>query len=951
MKKAMRFVCLFLAGLMLLLSASCRQEALRSNQAAQSGALSGGALGEDGYVISDGSSLGTAVPGDLGNMRYADSSFVAGLDSRFETAKNAILTSPNTTYTATGEGKVYYVSSSEGNDANDGLSPQTPWKTIGKVNSEALPAGSVILFKRGDEWNREGRLNSKSNVTFSAYGEGAKPVFSWYIDASNTGDWENVGGNLYVYAGAYESGTPYDYDGKDISADHPNLNNIPGSYLTSTDYDCDDIGNIIFNDDEGWGVKITKKNATNESVALGTVPTGFGYLTHHSGAFENQNDLSQHLEFYHNSAESRLYLYCEGGNPAEVFKNIKLVLKEYLFFGATADVCHDVTLDNLAFKYTGCHGVSLNQCVNVTIQNCEIAWCGGSIQEYTFGEREEPTRFGEGIQNWGNCNNFKVLNNYIHQIYDGATSSQQSADENLQSCLVQNVEVSENCYENNSQCIEFWMDLTPTQGGDSYKFKDWDISDNLMRKAGYGFGATRPAADVGAAVFFNDSLGMPKPNYENVKMSKNTAWGSREGIVGGLGWNTAQYNLVDNVFVQEYGGLIGKLAKDFDNIVELKSALYKYDTTTIAMLLGRNIFGQNTFYYTYPTVERAPGGGTVSPIGSGVYYTFDGLKVYQTNPEGLLGTTYKTNSGMVLYNWNNQATLTADADGNLQLKHNAGANIELTFIKDFSYPKHPQHGNFFDISAVSIRYKILNNQNYVGTNQTLTIHGGAGSAIATSDAFPIPQNDVWIETVLPVSTGDDANKLGWWGKTPNYMNHKIVFPELTSGSTIVIDYIGLYHSEAEARLAQVERNAKHELIGNHDAVKLSGAQTKTEAGDKTVRFVGVIDNYNDAAYSEFGFKIKVNGKTATAKIENYVYNTVLENGNPKEIPASFVTGQGENTKYFTFCVRDIPESACTEGKLTFEVCSYAKINDADICGPTAVFEYDYANQTVKQVTS
>ncbi|MES3036600.1 MAG: right-handed parallel beta-helix repeat-containing protein, partial [Bdellovibrionota bacterium] len=43
-------------------------------------------------------------------------------------------------------GATYYISP-VGNDANDGLSKEKPWKTIDKVNSSNFRAGDAILFK------------------------------------------------------------------------------------------------------------------------------------------------------------------------------------------------------------------------------------------------------------------------------------------------------------------------------------------------------------------------------------------------------------------------------------------------------------------------------------------------------------------------------------------------------------------------------------------------------------------------------------------------------------------------------------------------------------------------------------------------------------------------------------------------------------------------------------
>ena len=43
---------------------------------------------------------------------------------------------------------VYYVDP-DGSDANDGLSPQTAWQTIGRVNGFSFAGGDSVLFEGG----------------------------------------------------------------------------------------------------------------------------------------------------------------------------------------------------------------------------------------------------------------------------------------------------------------------------------------------------------------------------------------------------------------------------------------------------------------------------------------------------------------------------------------------------------------------------------------------------------------------------------------------------------------------------------------------------------------------------------------------------------------------------------------------------------------------------------
>ena len=99
-----------------------------------------------------------------------------------------------------GSGTTYYIDSASGDDANDGKSEGTAWRTIEKVNSQEFEPGDRILFKAGGEWiapesdgglnadiddDEDGRpdvwLNPKGSGTeddpiiIGAYGEGELP--------------------------------------------------------------------------------------------------------------------------------------------------------------------------------------------------------------------------------------------------------------------------------------------------------------------------------------------------------------------------------------------------------------------------------------------------------------------------------------------------------------------------------------------------------------------------------------------------------------------------------------------------------------------------------------------------------------------------------------------------------------------------------------------------------
>ncbi|MEM1552847.1 MAG: hypothetical protein QXH03_09315, partial [Candidatus Bathyarchaeia archaeon] len=98
-------------------------------------------------------------------------------------------------------GRAFFVSSSSGDDRNDGLSPQSAWRSLDKVNSAQLLPGDRVLFKRGDVWR--GQLIPQSGdegapIVYGAYGEGEKPLLLGSVSRNKPSQWEKVGDNLWA---------------------------------------------------------------------------------------------------------------------------------------------------------------------------------------------------------------------------------------------------------------------------------------------------------------------------------------------------------------------------------------------------------------------------------------------------------------------------------------------------------------------------------------------------------------------------------------------------------------------------------------------------------------------------------------------------------------------------------------------------------------------------------
>jgi hypothetical protein len=89
----------------------------------------------------------------------------------------------------------YYLSSSTGNDNNNGSQNQ-PWKTLSKISNTTLGPGDTVYFKKGDTFRGHYVVNGsgteQSPITFTAYGTGNQPVISGSDHDDGGGDYREA---------------------------------------------------------------------------------------------------------------------------------------------------------------------------------------------------------------------------------------------------------------------------------------------------------------------------------------------------------------------------------------------------------------------------------------------------------------------------------------------------------------------------------------------------------------------------------------------------------------------------------------------------------------------------------------------------------------------------------------------------------------------------------------
>lgn len=259
-------------------------------------------------------------------------------------------------------GTAYYVSPN-GNDTNDGKSPQSAWKTLGKVNGSNYNAGDVVLFERGGEWR--GQLTAQSGVAYSAYGTGDKPI----INAS-----------MMNYANASWK-----------------LTNTPNVYECEKTF-ATDPGLLVF--DGG------KEHAFKQ------IPGHLGY----EAGYEN---LAEDLDFIHDQTTKKIYLRSNSGNPAERFNSIEVNEGKH----GIRITGNNIQIDNITVKHAGFHGIGSGTVSGLYVTNCEFYWIGGSIQ----GGSGYGTRYGNAVEVYGGCDDFLMDHNYVYQAYDAGLTHQYSS--------------------------------------------------------------------------------------------------------------------------------------------------------------------------------------------------------------------------------------------------------------------------------------------------------------------------------------------------------------------------------------------------------------------------------------------------------------------------------------------------------------------------------------------
>lgn len=404
-----------------------------------------------------------------------------------KTAREAILNSPTTitkgetlilgeTYTGT----AYYVSNS-GNDNNDGKSPETPWATMDKVIKAKLKYGDAVFFERGGTWY--GSLDMQYGVTYSAYGEGAKPVITGTpLDAAQAEKWT-------LYAETADGGKIWQYVEKMPDAGVILLNG--GEVVARKAYP-------LWNGEE-------YTNAEGETYVVENELADLMFFS----AIELKGKwapLGTRLSLDAPAVYGQLYLRCDAGNPGQVYDQIEIAV---LPMGTAPSNQGWNVVDNLHIRCYSGSGLNCNNHSNIVYQNCEAAWCGGGVnfyqasQSYPFGI--SVTISGGGLLLFGH--DLTGRNNYIHDCENkGIAIVTHASDGNAAWLNRTNILAEGNVVERCGSGTLIWVDNADRD--QDRKFENIRFVGNYFVNGSYGWRQmnTRDLTQAGTQAFAIDNM-------------------------------------------------------------------------------------------------------------------------------------------------------------------------------------------------------------------------------------------------------------------------------------------------------------------------------------------------------------------------------------------------------------------------------------------------------------
>lgn len=320
--------------------------------------------------------------------------------------------------------------SAEGDDAADGLSPATAWKTLQKANLEMhrLQPGSRLLLRRGDTFFGGLAIpvsgTEEEPVTIGAFGEGEPPVLTGAISVPPA-SWKEWRDGIYAAPVSEEVHWLFAADKFLTPARYPNSGFL--RFPESSEGKFSNQFKDASGRPDGYWVESTVHlrghrfvyqekpvMAHHDSTVIlwGNVYSpikGFGYFFDHH--FMELDSVSE----WHYQLQSGMVFYKP--EKPEDLNNCQAVIQKTGIL-LQGDHLH---IEGLFFEYYSQYGIKGDYRRDITIQNCSFRHINDRAVDVSRGQRWEiaGNRFRDILNTairTGDCREFKVKENDIRRV-------------------------------------------------------------------------------------------------------------------------------------------------------------------------------------------------------------------------------------------------------------------------------------------------------------------------------------------------------------------------------------------------------------------------------------------------------------------------------------------------------------------------------------------------------
>lgn len=302
---------------------------------------------------------------------------------------------------------IVYVSSSTGNDLNDGRTPDTPKKTFDGLTKSA---GLAILLKCGDTFDMPDIFYVGDNTVITSYGEGARPVldFSQVIEEP----FFNVRGYENLWA---------------VDLSRTEFNNREKNSDLSYNF-----GQLYLDGECNWN----RLPVPADEMAEFNFPQ----------VVSERKDNCWAVDWMHGV----LYLYSET-DPNE--HDVRVAVGKH---GLTFNEIRNATVTDLEIRNVGVTGATIVNSTDVTLSNCYFRNIGGSLTS-------EGVRYGNGVQIMNVASNITITNNVFDWVYNNGYCDSGITVTDKQEGVTVVGNIFAHCYIGIAQYDDF-LSLVPASG-------------------------------------------------------------------------------------------------------------------------------------------------------------------------------------------------------------------------------------------------------------------------------------------------------------------------------------------------------------------------------------------------------------------------------------------------------------------------------------------------------